>query len=158
MKRMWLLSALVLSTLVPALPADAGFRSLANEIGTQHGLKRVRIPFLGIGRIFVRFAQPDGVHDVKIAVFEDRGGASAVDLPRLVRRHIDPDAWSPMIRASSKGEDTHIFIQEHGDNIRLLIAARDHGEIVVIEVELDAERFARELADDGDFISIGRGD
>ena len=141
-----------------ALPAQAGFRSLANEISMNEDLDRVWIPFLGIGRVFVKVAHPEGIHDLRLAVFEKRHPSIQIDLESLVDRHVDLDAWSPMVRARSRTEDSHIFIQERGENIGLLVASSDGDEVVVIELELDAERFAEEMEGDGDFISLGRGE
>lgn len=158
MKRALIAAALFLLMWAVALPAEAGFRSLANEISMNDDLERVWIPFLGVGRMFVKITHPDGVHDLKLAVFEKRGRAAEIDLDQLLERHIDREAWSPMVRASSRTEDSHIFIQERGDNIGVLIAASDGEEVVVIELELDAERFAHEIENDGDFISLARGE
>ena len=158
MKRALIAATLFLLMMTIALPAEAGFRSLANEIGMQEDLKRVWIPFFGIGRMIVKVAHPDGIHDVKLAVFEDRGGADLVDLEVLVGRHLDLEDWSPLIHARSKAEDAHVFVQDRGENVGIFIAARDGSEIVVLEVELDADRFAQEMEGDGDFISLGRGE
>lgn len=156
MKRVLIAAALFLMMSAIALPAHAGFRALANEISMNGDLERVRIPFMGLGRIFVKIAHPDGIRDLRLAVFEKRHGAARVDLDSLVRRHVDMDQWTQMIRASSKGDDAHIFFQERGDHVGLFIAASDGREVVVIELELDAERFAREMEGDGDFVSLGR--
>ncbi len=157
MKRALIAAALFLMMFTIALPAHAGFRSLANEISMNDDLNRVWIPFLGVGRMFVKMAHPEGVHDLKLAVFEKRRSSAVVDLDRLIERHVDLDSWSPMVSSTSRGENAHIFVQERGDNIGLLIASNDGDEVVVIELELDAERFAQELEEDGDFVSIGRG-
>ncbi len=157
MKRALIASILFLLMCTIALPAHAGFRSMANEISMNQDLDRVWIPFMGIGRMFVKATHPDGVHDIKLAVFEKRRSTTTVDLNRLIQRHVDLDEWSPMVRAQSRTEDSHIFVQERGDNIGLLIASSDGNEVVVIELELDAERFAREMEEDGDFVSLGLG-
>lgn len=158
MKRAIITAVLFLLMASVALPAEAGFRSLANEISMRGDMKRVWIPFFGVGRVFVKMAHPDGIHDVKLAVFEDRGGADLVDLKRLVERHLDLEDWSPIVRARSQGEDTHVFVQERGATIGVFIAARDEDEIVVVEIELDPERFAEEMEDGGDFVDLALGE
>ena len=158
MKRFVIAATLFLLLAGVAVPAEAGFRSLANEISLNDDLDRVWIPFLGVGRVFVKIAHPDGIHDIKLAVFEKRRRSVEIDLDHLVRRHVDLEDWSPMVRANTREDDALIFMQERGENIGIFIAASDGDEVVVIEIELDAERFARELEDDGDFISLARHD
>lgn len=156
MKRVLIATALFLMMSAIALSAHAGFRALTEEISMNGDLDRVRVPFMGLGRIFVKITQPDGVRDLRLAVFEKRPGAATVDLDDLVRRHVDMDQWNRMIRTSSKGDHAHIFFQERGEHVGLFIAASDGREVVIIELELDAERFAREMEGDGDFLSLGR--
>jgi hypothetical protein len=158
MRRNLILGLLIGCALGVAGPAEAGFRSLSREIGMSRDFNRVTIPFFGVARFAVWMVKPDGIHDVKLAVFESRGrGGSSVDLGTMMQRHARR-GWSPMIRTSSRGgEETHIFVQERGENIALLIAAKDRGEVVVIELVLNPERFAAVLDEGGDFVSIGRG-
>ena len=158
MKKLALTAATLLILVSFTVPAEAGFRSFAADVEMMDGLDRVWIPFFGIGRALVRVTHPDGIHDIKLAVFEDRGGADPIDLERLIDRHLDPESWSPLVHARSQDEDTHVLVQERGGNMGVFIAARDGDEVVVLEIELDAERFVREMEGEGDFVELARGE
>ena len=148
---------LVTVALIALAPnASADFRSFAGEVGRTPELKRIWIPFFGLGRLVVRKIHPNGVHDIKLAIFECQRGNPRVDLAGLVRRHVDSRRWSPMIRAVSGGEESHIFFEDRGKTIGLFIAVRSDEEVVVLELDVDPETFVRELESGGDFISIGR--
>lgn len=51
-----------------AFAGEPEFRAVVNAIETQYGVRRTHIPMLGFALFFVR---PEGVSDMKLAVFED---------------------------------------------------------------------------------------
>ena len=51
-----------------AFAGEPEFRAVVNAIETQYGVRRTHIPMLGFALFFVR---PEGVSDMKLAVFEN---------------------------------------------------------------------------------------
>ena len=126
-----------------ATPVAADFRSIADRIEDDYHLNRTWIPFLGIGRLFVRAAKPEGIHDLQLAVFEDQR-ARFVDVSAILADEIGPE-WQPMIRARSRGEETVIYARPSGKVMRLLIVARESDELVVMEVAMDPRKFTESM-------------
>ncbi len=135
--------------LIAATPAAADFRRLTGQIGRIHDVHRQRIPFFGLGRLVVRMLKPEGIHDVKLAIFEDQTRGRNIDLLSIINRTLDHD-WRLMVKAYSRrsGEETVVLAREEGRLIRLMVVSREDGEIVVVETAMDLERFAEHLMDD----------
>lgn len=129
------------------LPLHADFGSMARAIDAQRGVRRVWIPFFGIARTFVRVVDPQGVHDIQLAVFEGNNSLNAQQLGDLMRQHAG-NGFRPLVKAYSKrsGEWSYIYAKPAGKNrFELMILTADKGETVLIRVEVDAEVLAREL-------------
>jgi hypothetical protein len=126
-----------------AAQAAADFRSVANRIEDDYHLSRTWIPFLGMGRLFVRAIRPNGIHDLKLAVFEDER-ARFVDVAEILGDEIGPD-WQPIVRAKSRDEETIIYARPSGKVMRLIIVAQESDELVVMEVAMDPRTFAESM-------------
>lgn len=144
-KRIALL-ALVAVTLT-ALPLRADFDQFARMIERRSGAKRIWIPFFGMARFVVHAAHPKGVHDVQLATFE--GGSFRN--PVLEARDVLGDGFRPLVRVHSQraGETTMIYARPAGPELMtlLIFTAEGGGDTTLVQVTLDAERVARELAD-----------
>ncbi|HEY0144251.1 MAG TPA: hypothetical protein VGF48_25420 [Thermoanaerobaculia bacterium] len=137
----------LLAFVAVTLPLYADFGSMARAIDSQRGIRRVWIPFFGLARTLVRVADPQGVHDVQLAVFEGNGKLNAKQLGELMRQHVGK-GFRPLVRAYSKksGEWSFIYVKPTVKNrFELMILAADQGETVLVRVEVDAEVLAREL-------------
>lgn len=126
---------------IPSTNAWAGFNEVVATIEESTELRRIWIPFFGIARAFVKTTHPDGVYDIKLAVFEGRIGRTPSAFVDMMRDSLGSE-WQPMVVSQSRksGEIAHIFAQESKRGMRLLIVALEDGEATVIEVELDPER------------------
>lgn len=136
-----------LAVFAVTLPLYADFGSMARAIDGQRGMRRVWIPFFGIARTFVRIVDPQGVHDVQLAVFEGTGQLNAQQLGDLMRQHVGK-GFRPLVRAYSKksGEWSFIYAKPTAKNrFELMILAAEKDETVLVRVEVDAEILAREL-------------
>lgn len=143
------LLAAILAVLV-TVPMYADFASLASAIDAQHGVNRIWIPFLGIARIAVRIAQPEGVHDFQLATFEGAERLDPTQLKALVKAKIGP-GFTPLVQVWSKkkGEWSFIYARPNakGTRMELVVLAHDDDETVLVRVDVDADKFARELGE-----------
>lgn len=136
-----------LAVLAFALPLYADFGSMARAIDSQSGVRRVWIPFFGLARTLVRVVDPQGVHDIQLAVFDGNGKLDAKRLGDLMRQHVG-NGFRPLVQAYSKrsGEWSFIYVKPAKNNrFELMILAAEKDETVLVRVEIDAEVLAREL-------------
>jgi hypothetical protein len=131
-----------------ALPLHADFASIARAIDAQHGVSRVWIPFLSIARVAVRLAEPEGVHDFQLAVFEGTENADPREMHRILRAKIGA-GFVPLVQARSKKSNEWSFIyarpSEKSDRLELVILVRDDEETVLVRIDVDANKVAQEI-------------
>ncbi len=136
--------------LLITLPLHADFASVARAIDSQHGVKRIWIPFLGMARFVVRVVAPEGIHDFQLATFE---GAEDVDprkLGEIIRTQAGP-GFTPLVQVWSRKTNDWSFIyarpSKKADRLELMILAHDSSDTVLVRVDVDATMVARELKD-----------
>ena len=106
--------AIAAIALFAALPARAQFRSIARGIEAQSGMSRVHVPGMWLARLAMRFAAPEGVHDLKVAIFESSSARHSVDAATIMRSSLGPE-WQPIVRSTSHrtGEQAVIYDVKH---------------------------------------------
>ena len=136
--------------LIIALPLHADFASVARAIDSQHGVKRIWIPFLGLARFVVRVVAPEGVHDFQLATFEGADNLDPKKLGDIIRTQAGP-GFSPLVQVWSRRSNDWSFIyarpSKRADRLELLILAHDKADTVLVRVDVDADMIARELKD-----------
>lgn len=145
MTRRVLLSAIVLVTI--ALPLRADFRSVARALESHPGVDRISIPFLGLARLAVWVASPEGVHDFQLATFEGAGKLDGQQLQQMMERHAG-EGFRPLVRAWSKkkGEWSFIYAKPKGHGrTELMVLSHDSDETVLVRVEVNADVVARHI-------------
>lgn len=153
--------AAALLLLVATVPMQADFASLARAIDSQHGVSRVWIPFLGIARFAVRVAQPEGVYDFQLATFEGAERLDPAQLKALVKAKIGP-GFTPLVQVWSKKKSEWSFIYARpnadGKRMELVVLAHDSDDTVLIRVDVDAGKVARELGEPRNVTRVARND
>ncbi len=147
-----LLVVVLLAVLVaaPAAAGDADFHAIVRGVESGYGIHRVHIPLFGLARFAVKIAQPEGVKDFDMAIFEAPDGAPR-DFGRLdgIVQRAGGGRWSPVIRvrSSRRGEWVYIYARPEGRDWRMLIATFGPSETVVLEAQVDPEFLANALDD-----------
>src|SRR5215213_2691177 len=145
----------------PVIVKADDFDTVVRNVRAACGGKRVRIPFLGLAGFATKLVRPAGVKSFKLAVFEDVTRAGDVSgLGDAISRSLGPE-WRPLVRVrSGRGaEQTHVYVREAGDNLKVMIVTLDGDQATVIRAKVNPEalaRFAREPKVLG--ISLGKGD
>ena len=141
------LTALLLAAVLSA-PATAradDFDAVVKNVRAACGGKKVRIPFLGLAGFATKIIRPAGVKSFKLAVFEDltRTG-DAARLGAAIGQSLGP-GWRPLvrIRAGRGAEQTHVYVREAGDNLKLMIVTLDGRQATVIRAKVNPEALAR---------------
>ena len=137
------------------------FDTVVKNVRAACGGKRVRIPFLGLAGFATKLVRPAGVKSFKLAVFEDVTRAGDVSgLGDAVGRSLGPE-WRALVRVrTGRGaEQTHVYVREAGDNLKVMIVTLDGEQATVIRAKVNPEglaRFAREPKVLG--VSLGQDD
>ena len=138
-----LLLAFVLSS--PATARADDFDAVVKNVRAACGGKRVRIPFLGLAGFATKVVRPAGVKSFKLAVFEDLTRAGdASGLGAAIGQSLGPE-WRPLVRvrAGRGAAQTHVYIREAGDNLKLMIVTLDGTQATVIRAKVNPEALAR---------------
>lgn len=136
--------------LLCVLSAPAGaraddFDAVVRNVRAVCGGKKVRIPFLGLAGFATKIVRPAGVKSFKLAVFEDlRRTGDAAGLGASIGQSLGPE-WRALVRIRSGGgaEQTHVYVREAGDNLRLMIVTLDGEQATVIRAKVNPSALAR---------------
>jgi hypothetical protein len=138
-----LLLALVL--FAPATARADDFDAVVKNVRAACGGKKVRIPFLGLAGFATKIVRPAGVKSFKLAVFEDLTRAGDVSgLGAAIGRSLGP-GWRPLVRvrAGRGAAQTHVYVREDGNNLKLMIVTLDGEQATVIRAKVNPEALAR---------------
>ena len=144
-------AALVLG-LLATLPASAQFRDIARGIETTSGMSRVHVPGLWLARLLTRTVRPEGVHDLRLAIFDSSSAQRPFDAAAIMRSSLDP-SWQAIVRTTDhrSGEQAVIYAKPAGPKeISLMIFAIDAEESVLTELRVDADQLARYVSESAD--------
>lgn len=146
--RFYAVSAALLLCFFLSAPASAradDFDAVVKNVRAACGGRKVRIPFLGLAGFATKLVRPAGVKSFKLAVLEDLTRAGDVSgLGAAIGQSLGP-GWRPLVRVrSGRGaEQTHVYIRESGDNLKLMIVTLDGEQATVIRAKVNPEALAR---------------
>jgi hypothetical protein len=143
------LTAVIMLFFVTGCSNGSEFRTLCSAVGSEPGVKRQRVPFMGLARTGVRMIKPSGVHDLRLAVYEHPDGLNGPNrrLDAAIGRITD-EGWAPMVRVTEAGGSrTTVWIRPEGDLMDMLVLAHDSEESVVMHMRVDSERLLADLAE-----------
>lgn len=141
------LTALVLVSVFssPAVVRADDFDAVVRNVRAACGGRKVRIPLLGLAGFATRIVRPAGVKSFKLAVFEDVTRAGDVSgLGAAIRQSLGPE-WRPLVRVrSGRGaEQTHVYVRDAGDNLKLMIVTLGGEQATVIRAKVSPEALAK---------------
>jgi hypothetical protein len=129
----------------PATVRADEFDAVVKNVRAACGGKKVRIPFLGLAGFATKIVRPAGVKSFKLAVFEDvKREGDVLGLGAAIGQSLGPQ-WRPLvrIRAERGAEQTHVYIREAGDDLKLMIVMLDGEQATVIRAKVNPEALAR---------------
>ena len=134
--------------LLAALPMYADFNAIASAIESHRGVHRVWVPGLGLARFFVWMIRPEGVHDFQLVTFEGAGRLDPRELHDILAAKIDP-GFSPLAKVWSRKSQEWSFVyarpRPNSGRIELVVLTHDDENTVLVRVDVDAVRLARNL-------------
>ena len=135
------------------------FDAVVRNVRAACGGRKVRIPFLGLAGFATRLVRPAGVKSFKLATFEDLNRAGDVaGLGAAIGQTLGPE-WRPLVRvrAAHGSEQTHVYVRDAGDDLKLMIVTLDADQATVIRAKVSPQalaKFARDPKVLG--VSLGR--
>jgi hypothetical protein len=133
-----------------SVPAEAQFKQIRRAVDREIGGNRLYIPLTGLARLFVRAAQPEGVHDFQFAIYENARAGSRGKIEAIFKKHLGP-GWQPFVRVANHREGEEVLIYAHegdgGETIDLMIFAGERDESVLMLTTLHIDRFVEGLDD-----------
>jgi hypothetical protein len=146
--RPWTVWAALLVVFVLSSPSAAradDFDTVVKNVRAACGGKKVRIPFLGLASFATKLVRPAGVKNFKLAVFEEVTRTGDVSgLGASIGQSLGPE-WRPLVRIrSGRGaEQTHVYVKDAGDNLKLMIVTLDGAQATVIRAKVNPEALAK---------------
>jgi hypothetical protein len=142
------LGLLIALSLFPsaALARDRGFGAVVRAVENTYHLRRSNRLVCWFAGVAVKFAKPEGIEHLRLAMFEDQGfspRSNDADFEEAVRSALTVD-WQPIVRVWSRrdGERTHIYARRDSNDVSLFIVSVEEDEAVVMEVKMDEKAFA----------------
>lgn len=137
---------LLLLTAPATLPArDFDFDDAVEEMESQLGKRRLRIPFLGLATGAAGLAGlPFGATGFRMAIFENVSPPASLlrePLPGM------PSAWRPLLRVRERQETVCIYVRDEGAWARLVMAVVERNEVVMMHFKLRPSRLMAFVAE-----------
>lgn len=139
------LALAALLMLAAASPLHAGFNEIESALRARLG-SPTYVPLMGVIRVVTWIVHPKGVHDIRLAVFEEKKAAiDGTEMEALVAREV-PRGFHPMIRTRQRnGEWTFIYARPHGERMELFLVSHDNSDTVLIQLDVDPDVVMREM-------------
>lgn len=140
-----LLAALSLSPANVQAKSDGdNFRQIVKLIESRFQAKRKRSRLLGLARLGVKIARPEGVRNFKLAVFAEGDFSTHTDgsdFGAQVRGLLAPE-WRALaqVRSQARGEQSYTYLREAGANFRMLFISIEQRAATLLEVEIPSEK------------------
>ncbi|PYV16118.1 MAG: hypothetical protein DMG21_13025 [Acidobacteria bacterium] len=147
-----LFPAVAASLALSASARDREFSAAIHHIESTYGVHRNhRFLMWGVGMI-VKVAHPEGVRNLRIALFEDQKFPGIGDdmrftsileegLGRSSARH-GAEPWQRMVRVWSRhdNERTYIYARPRGNDLEMFIVSLESDEAVVMKLRMNPDK------------------
>jgi len=140
------LARTLIASVLLLLPAVAGgkdqpFDAIVHRIESYYHKRPVR--FMGLASFLSNRARPEGVKNMKLAVFEDIDASQNppdTDFDSFLQNIVGPE-FQPFVRVLSQrdGEQTHVYVREVSNYWELLIVNFERDEASVIQMQMKPE-------------------
>jgi hypothetical protein len=130
-----------------AIASDHDFNQAVSSIEQTYHVHRQHTPMIGFAGFAARVATGGSVRGIEIATFDDDSRLpEGADMASLVKGTLGA-SWSMIVETRSSGEQDAVYARPHGQRMTLLVASYDHGDLSVVQVDLNAKEFQKWMAD-----------
>ncbi|HUI42374.1 MAG TPA: hypothetical protein VL523_10435 [Terriglobia bacterium] len=132
----------------PARAGDRDFQEIVDRFGAVYHQKPMR--FMGLISFAARFAHPEGVSGLKLAIFDEIDPSltpKAAGFDRFMQGVAED--YHPFVRVRSKRdrEQTYIYLHEVKNRAEMLLVTVDTSDAVVMKMWLKPEALAKWVDD-----------
>ena len=125
----------------PVRAADREFHEIVNRLAATYHKKPM--PFMGFVSFVARFAQPQGVSAMKLAVFDDIDPSLSPDENEFdaLMQGIVGSGFQPFVRVHShrEHEQTYVYLHNVKESSEMLVVTIDSSDAVVVKMRLKPE-------------------
>jgi len=139
----------LLCTIVPVTGCAAShdFDNVVSTIEHRYAVHAQRVPMMGFVSLCSFAASRGGVKGMRIAKFDNLTLGKSDDLSRLLRDKLG-DRWQPFVtEREADGQQDVIYVQPHGDFMRMFIADYDGNELNLVRLDLNGKRLQQWICD-----------
>ena len=143
------LAAITLLAVIPAIGCASShdFDDVVSTIEQHYAVHAQRVPMMGFVSFCAWGASRGGVKDMRIAEFDNLTLGKSDDLSRLMRDKLG-DRWQPFVtEREAGGQQDVIYVQPHGDFMRMFIADYDGNELNLVRLDLNGKRLQKWMRD-----------
>lgn len=143
------LAAITLLAVIPAIGCASShdFDDVVSTIEQHYAVHAQRVPMMGFVSFCAWGASRGGVKDMRIAEFDNLTLGKSDDLSRLMRDKLG-DRWQPFVtEREAGGQQDVIYVQPHGDFMRMFIADYDGNELSLVRLDLNGKRLQQWMRD-----------
>jgi hypothetical protein len=133
----------VMLFLVPAFARskERVFDQVVHRVESHFHKRPVR--FMGLATFLANRARPEGVHHMRLAVFEDLDrspGTFDVQFDSFLQQTVEPE-YQPFVqvRSNRDGEQTYVYARAVGKEWKLLVVSLERDEVSIIEMQMKAD-------------------
>ncbi len=140
---------IVLASTGPVNTLASGFDAIVHGIESRYHAHATHIPFAGIISGLANHATHGGVHQLRVANFENfNQPIDGEELNALVTQRIG-QGWQRIIRETSRsgGEQTLIFVRPEGNRMGMMILDLDGKELDVVGLSINPDQLAQQIND-----------
>lgn len=157
MVRLLIVTAVMLALLSPLAnaqntftPKGKGFNDVVKYIEKNYGVKKTKIPMLGLAKFAIWMIRPAGVKGFKLAVFEDQnfaGRPESIPFSQVMRQSFNKE-WAPLVQINSKRDGftrTFIYVRQTKKDVEFALAMLEEREAVVVQAKFNPDAAAKFL-------------
>jgi VWFA-related protein len=131
-------------------PKGKGFNDVVKYVEKNYGVKKTKIPMLGLAKFAIWMIRPAGVKGFKLAVFEDQnfaGRPESIPFSQVMRQSFNKE-WSPLMQINSKRDGnsrTFIYVRQTKKDVEFALAMLEEREAVILQAKFNPDAAARFL-------------
>lgn len=131
-------------------PKGKGFNDVVKYVEKNYGVKKTKIPMLGLAKFAIWMVRPAGVKGFKLAVFEDQnfaGRPESIPFSQVMRQSFNKE-WSPLMQINSKRDGnsrTFIYVRQTKKDVEFALAMLEEREAVILQAKFNPDAAARFL-------------
>jgi hypothetical protein len=140
---------LLFGSTVGCRAADRDFNNVVHEIEHHYNLHATHVPMMRFVSFVARVGSHGAMKGLRVVEFEQVGDSLRGEELAPVLEGTLGESWLLFVqeRSQDESEQTFVFTQPKGNNMKMLIADYSNGELDIVRMELSAKQLAKWMRD-----------